>query len=233
MKFAALRESVCDANQVLAKQGLIVLTWGNASGVDRDAGVMAIKPSGVAYDSLTPGDIVVLDLATGATVSGEGRPSSDTPTHLHLYRSFPAIGGVVHTHSRHATVWAQAARELPCLGTTHADHFRGTVPVTRAMREEEVCGEYELNTGKVIAERFLEGGVDPCSMPAVLVAGHGPFTWGPTPMSAAANAIALEEVALMALHVAGLGGDMAGIASFLVDKHYLRKHGPGAYYGQP
>jgi L-ribulose-5-phosphate 4-epimerase len=232
MSHDALRQAVWRANLEIVRAGLVVLTWGNASGVDRDAGVMAIKPSGVAYDALRPEDLVVLSLESGEVVEGALRPSSDTPTHLHLYREFPGVGGIVHTHSGHAVSFAQAEREIPCLGTTHADHFYGPVPVTRRMREAEVRGAYELETGVVIVERFREGGIDPDQVPGVLVAGHGPFAWGPTPQKAVENAIVLEEVARMALHTALLNAEAAVIDRALLDRHFLRKHGSGAYYGQ-
>ncbi|HVT80877.1 MAG TPA: L-ribulose-5-phosphate 4-epimerase AraD, partial [Phycisphaerae bacterium] len=227
-----LKQTVFDVNMALQKSGLVVLTWGNASGVDRAAGVMAIKPSGVKYDKLTAADIVVLEIATGKTVEGTKNPSSDTPTHLHLYQQFPNIGGVVHTHSQYATTFAQAHREIPCLGTTHADHFYGTVPCTRPMTAEEIKGEYELNTGKVIVERFQKGGIDPDDVPGVLVASHAPFVWGATPQKALENAIALESIALMQLGAYQLNPKVESVPQVLLDKHFKRKHGPGAYYGQ-
>ncbi len=235
MAYEALKESVLRVNQALVEAGLIVLTWGNASGIDRKApggGVVAIKPSGVAYDQLKPEDIVVVALADGKVVEGKGRPSSDTPTHLELYRSFKNIGGIVHTHSFYATCFCQACRELPCLGTTHADHFHGTVPVTRVMTAEEIQGAYELNTGKVIVERFVTGGIDPDAVPGVLIANHGPFTWGSTVEKALENAIVLESVARMNLQTAQIHGGVGAISQVLLDKHFLRKHGAGAYYGQ-
>ena len=232
MPFDALKESVCQANRDLVPAGLVVLTWGNASGADRKAGVMAIKPSGVPYDKLKASDMVVLELATGKVVEGAGRPSSDTPTHLHLYRSFPNIGGVVHTHSLYATSFAQAQRDIPCLGTTHADNFYGTIPVTRAMRPEEITQEYELNTGKVIVETFSTRNIDPDQVPGVLVASHAPFTWGATPAKALENAIVVEMVAHMQINAYALSPQVAPISQTLLDKHFLRKHGPGAYYGQ-
>jgi L-ribulose-5-phosphate 4-epimerase len=233
MSFAKLQGRVWRVNQDLSKTGLVVLTWGNASGVDRSAGVMAIKPSGVPYAQLKPNDLVVLSLETGKVVAGKGRPSSDTPTHLHLYRSFPGIGGVVHTHSLHATSLAQAGRELPCLGTTHADYFHGPVPVTRQLTAQEVAEAYELNAGKVIVECFHERKLDPLHVPGVLLAGHAPFTWGETPEQALENAVVLEFAAQMALHTWRLNPDATAIPQYLLDKHFLRKHGPGAYYGQP
>jgi len=232
MTFTALKESVCQANRDLVPAGLVVLTWGNASGVDRAGGVMAIKPSGVPYDKLTAADIVVLALDTGKVVEGTGRPSSDTPTHLHLYRSFPQIGGVVHTHSLYGTSFAQAQRDLPCLGTTHADNFYGTIPITRPMRPEEIAQDYELNTGRVIVECFTSRSINPDQVPGVLVASHAPFTWGTTPAKALENAIVLEMVAHMQVHAYALNPQVAAIPQTLLDKHFLRKHGPGAYYGQ-
>lgn len=232
MKFQKLREAVCLVNKEIARTGLAKLTWGNASAVDRKAGVLAIKPSGVDYDALNPADIVVLALSTGLVIDGKMRPSSDTPTHWHLYRSFPSVGGIVHTHSHHATVWAQAERDLPCLGTTHADHFHGAVPCTRRMKRGEIEKDYELNTGRVIVERFQRGRIDPARVPAVLVANHAPFVWGPDAEHALENAIVLEEVARMALHTRLLAPRQPPVADELLDKHFLRKHGAKAYYGQ-
>lgn len=228
-----LRERVYEANHALVRAGLVVLTFGNVSAVDRDAGVLAIKPSGVAYDELRPDTVVVVDLESGECVAGEGRPSSDTPTHLVLYRRFGDVGGIVHTHSVAATVWAQACRELPCLGTTHADHFRGAVPVTRALRADEIHGDYEERTGDAIVETFEERGLDPLETPAVLVASHGPFAWGADLAAALENAIALETVAAMALDTLALRPDLAALDGDLHQRHFTRKHGPGAYYGQP
>jgi L-ribulose-5-phosphate 4-epimerase len=230
--FDALRERVCRANLDLVRAGLVILTWGNASGADRDAGVMAIKPSGVAYDALRPEDIVVLSLGTGEVVAGTLRPSSDTPTHLELYRAFPEIGGVVHTHSAAAVSWAQAERDVPCLGTTHADHFHGCIPVTRRLREAEIRDGYEHNTGLVIAECFHARGIVPVDVPGVLVAGHGPFAWGHTVEQAVENAIALEATARMALDTLRINPDARPIDDVLLEKHHRRKHGSGAYYGQ-
>lgn len=232
MAHDALKQAVWKANVDLVASGLVVLTWGNVSGADREAGVVAIKPSGVAYDAMRPEDMVVLSLDSGEVVEGALRPSSDTPTHLHLYREFPDAAGVVHTHSLHAVSWAQAERDVPCLGTTHADHFHGPVPVTRRLRDDEVREAYEHNTGVVIAECFRERGIDPAAVPGVLVAGHGPFAWGPSPRKAVDNAIALEAVAHMALETLRLAPDAPGIGRTLLDKHYRRKHGTGAYYGQ-
>ncbi|GJG87188.1 L-ribulose-5-phosphate 4-epimerase [Gemmatimonadetes bacterium T265] len=232
MAHEALKEAVCRANLDLVASGLVVLTWGNVSGADRDAGVMAIKPSGVAYDAMRPEDMVVVSLASGEVVEGALRPSSDTPTHLHLYREFPSAGGVTHTHSLHAVSWAQAERDVPCLGTTHADHFYGPVPVTRRLTDDEVRGAYEHETGVVIVECFRGRGLDPAAVPGVLVAGHGPFAWGPSARKAVENAIALESTAHMATNTLRLNPDAPGIDRVLLDKHYLRKHGAAAYYGQ-
>ena len=230
---AELRERVLEANRAIVRAGLVVLTFGNASDIDRSAGVMAIKPSGVPYDELSPGSMVVVDLESGAVVDGTQRPSSDTPTHLVLYRRFEAIGGVVHTHSTFASSWAQAGRPIPCLGTTHADHFHGPVPVTRALSAEEIDGDYERETGNVIIETLAGLGLDPLEMPAVLVLSHGPFTWGAGPAEAVANAIALEAVAAMAHRTTTLEVAVEPIAALLLERHFGRKHGPAAYYGQP
>jgi L-ribulose-5-phosphate 4-epimerase len=227
-----LRERVLEANREIVRAGLVILTFGNASGIDRAAGVMAIKPSGVAYDALTAESIVLVDVETGATIDGEHRPSSDTPTHLVLYRRFAAVGGIVHTHSPYATAWAQARRAIPCLGTTHADHFHGAVPVTRALASDEIRGEYEAFTGDAIVETLEQLELDPVEMPAALVASHGPFAWGADTMQAVENAIALEAVAGMALQTVVLESAAEGIEEDLLDRHYLRKHGTDAYYGQ-
>ena len=232
MNHRALREAVCQANHDIVKAGLVVLTWGNASGVDRAAGLMAIKPSGVAYDALRPEDIVLLALDDGRVVEGTLRPSSDTPTHLHLYRSFPGVVGIVHTHSTCATSWAQAGRPIPCFGTTHADHFHGPVPVARALRPEEIAGAYEHQTGVSITDRFAELRLDPLAVPAVLVPGHAPFAWGKSVAAALDNAIALEQVARMALYTLAVDPETVPLGPALHDKHFLRKHGAGAYYGQ-
>jgi L-ribulose-5-phosphate 4-epimerase len=233
MSHADLRERVFEANCEIVRAGLVVLTFGNASGVDRAAGVMAIKPSGVPYDALGPESMVLVDVETGAAIEGDYRPSSDTPTHLVLYRRFATIGGIVHTHSPHATAWAQARRAIPCLGTTHADHFHGPVPVTRPLAGEEIRGEYEACTGDVIVETLERLELDPLEMPAALVASHGPFAWGADPAQAVENAVALEAVAEMALHTLVLESAAAGIEDDLLQRHFLRKHGTGAYYGQP
>jgi L-ribulose-5-phosphate 4-epimerase len=223
-----LKQNVLRANLVLADSGLAPATFGNVSGIDRGRGLVVIKPSGVAYAELKPGDMAVVDLA-GKKVDGLD-PSTDTPSHLALYRAWPAIGGVTHAHSPYATVFAQALRPIPCLGTTHADFFRGEVPLTRALTQEEVEGDYELNTGKVIVERMA--GLDPLAVPAVLVASHGPFAFGQDAAASVQNAQALETVARMALAVIQLNPAAAPIPDFLREKHYRRKHGPAAYYGQ-
>jgi len=233
MRYVRLREDVCAANKEIGRTGLAVLTWGNASGVDREAGIMAIKPSGISYDDLTPEDIVIVHLESGRLIEGSMRASSDTPTHLYLYRTFVSIGGIVHTHSHFATVWAQAGRDIPCYGTTHADLFYGPVPVTRALTREEVGGEYEVNTGKVIVEHVDTAGFDVAKNPGVLVRGHGPFSWGDSPRAAVSNAQAMEEVARMAYHSLHLKPELDAVPSYLLDKHFLRKHGADAYYGQP
>ena len=232
MSFEALKEEVYHANIELGKSGLVVLTWGNVSGVDREAGVMAIKPSGVEYAELKPEDIVVLSIDKGEVLEGSLRPSSDTPSHLLLYQEFKSIGGVVHTHSAYATSWAQAGREIPCFGTTHADYFYGSVPLTRQLTQEEIEEAYERNTGKIIVERFTVSELSPEEVPGVLVMGHGIFTWGGSPMAALEFSIVLEEVAKMATYTALLYPQIGSIPQALLDKHYLRKHGPGAYYGQ-
>lgn len=224
-----LKRRVSATNRDLPKTGLVTLTWGNVSGIDRQTGLVVIKPSGVPYDELQPENMVVLDL-DGRVVEGTLRPSSDAPTHLVLYRAFGGIGGVVHTHSRCATIFAQARREIPCLGTTHADHFHGPVPVTRPLNEREVAEDYEAHIGQVIVERFR--GLDPDAMPAVLAASHGPFTWGKSVEKALENSVALETVAEMALGTWSIDRAAAELETYILDKHYQRKHGPGAYYGQ-
>lgn len=233
MAYQKLKEAAYQANMRLVEAGLVILTWGNASEVDRDAGVMAIKPSGVEYDKLRPADIVVLSIASGEVVDGLGRASSDTPTHLHLYRTCPSIGGVVHTHSSHATSFAQAQREIPCFGTTHADHFYGPVPLTRPLSDAEIQGEYELNTGKVIVECLGGRKInEPLHVPGILVASHGPFAWGKNAAKAVENAIVLEAVAQMAMQSLAINSQLGPVPQTLLDKHFLRKHGPKAYYGQ-
>jgi len=225
-----LREIVCLANRRLASSGLAALTWGNVSAIDAERVRVAIKPSGVAYDELEPGQIVVVDLE-GNVHAGALRPSSDTPTHLCLYRNFQNAHAIVHAHSRFATMFAQARREIPCLGTTHADHFHGAIPVTRVLTDEEVATDYETHTGKVIVERFAA--LEPDRTPAVLVAGHAPFVWGPTVDAAVENAIALEAVAEMALGTLSLAPTACVLEAHVQKVHYERKHGPTAYYGQP
>ena len=228
----ALKLAVYEANMLLPQYGLITFTWGNASGIDRARGLMVIKPSGVAYEQLRPEDMVIVSLETGAVLEGGLAPSSDTPTHLALYKSFPQIGGVVHTHSPYATSWAQAESGIPCYGTTHADYFYGAIPCARPLTADEITHHYEENTGLVIAETFQKRGLDPLAIPAVLVSKHGPFTWGKTPQKAAENAAVLEEVAKMALRTTAIQPDMPPAAQELLDKHYYRKHGEHAYYGQ-
>lgn len=227
--YDSLKQRVYQANMALPRHGLVVFTWGNVSGIDRTRGVVAIKPSGVSYEDLTPEGIVIVDLQ-GRVLAGDLRPSSDTPTHLELYRSFAAVGGICHTHSLYATMWAQAQQEIPCFGTTHADHFYGPVPVTAALTTEEIAGPYEHNTGRLIVRRFAD--LDPLRMPAVLVAQHGPFTWGTGPEQAVENAAVLEQVAQMAYGTVTIHAGQRAIVSALLDRHYLRKHGKDAYYGQ-
>ena len=227
----ALKKAVYEANMLLPKYGLVTFTWGNVSGIDRESGLVVIKPSGVEYETMGPDDMVVVELATGKRAQGALNPSSDTATHLELYRAFPALGGIVHTHSRWATLMAQAGRGVPPLGTTHADYFYGEIPCTRKMTADEIAGEYERETGTVIIERFR--GIDPMAVPAVLVHSHGPFTWGKDPANAVHNAVVLEEVAMMAWHDLLLtNGAVPNMQQELLDKHYLRKHGANAYYGQ-
>jgi L-ribulose-5-phosphate 4-epimerase len=232
MAYAQLKREVCELNLQLAQSGLVLLSFGNASGVDRQAGVMAIKPSGVDYDQLRPEQIVVISLATGKPIEGDLRPSSDTPTHWTLYRAFESIAGVIHTHSTYATAWAQAGRPIPCLGTTHADHFHGEVPLSRDLTEGEIREAYELNTGKVIVESFHDHGLTPDRCPGVLIPHHGPFAWGVTPEKALENAVALEVIAKMASRASALNPDVQPIPQTLLDKHFFRKHGRDAYYGQ-
>lgn len=227
--YEELRKAVCNANVELYKQQLVICSWGNVSGIDRSEGIVAIKPSGLAYEELTDDKIVLLDL-DGNVVEGDLKPSSDTPTHIELYRSFGTIGGVCHTHSPVATMWAQSCKEIPCFGTTHADYFYGSVPVTEVMTEDEIQNDYELNTGKVIVRRFSD--IDPTEIPAVLVANHGPFSWGKSPAEAVEATVVLEEVAKMALGTITINPGQGPISKTLLDKHYLRKHGKNAYYGQ-
>jgi len=224
-----LKLEVCQANRSLAESGLVILTWGNVSGIDRSNGLVVIKPSGVAYHDLIPEMMVVVELQSGKVVSGNLTPSSDTDTHLELYRAFSSIHGVVHTHSTHATIWAQALMEIPAFGTTHADTFYGSVPCTRLLTESEINSDYEAATGRVIVETF--SAIDPMQIPGVLVANHGPFTWGSSPANAVQNAIILEEIARMALYT-NLLGNTNPISQQLLEKHFMRKHGANAYYGQ-
>lgn len=224
-----LKKQVCEANLLLPKYGLVTFTWGNVSGIDRERGLIVIKPSGVPYDGMTPEDMVVVDL-DGNVVEGKWKPSSDTPTHIELYKAFPDCGGVVHTHSRWATTFAQAGRDIPAMGTTHGDYFHGAIPCTRPMTEDEIHGEYEKVTGKVIVETFREK--DPAAVPGVLVYSHGPFAWGVDAMDAVHNAVVMEEVAFMDWHAMLLNPEQGAMQKTLLDKHYLRKHGANAYYGQ-
>lgn len=229
-----LKETVYAANMKLVEAGLVVLTWGNASGVDRQQGIVAIKPSGVAYDLLRPEDIVLVSLETGEPLPGERlRPSSDTPTHICLYHRFPTVGGIAHTHSSHATSWAQACREIPCYGTTHADTFYGPIPLCRPLTPEEIEEAYEWNTGVVIAEHFQSHGLDPLHLPGVLLSYHAPFAWGATPAKAVENAIIVEEVAALAWRTEAINPNAATAPPSISDKHFHRKHGKDAYYGQP
>ncbi len=230
--FETLKEEALAANLALPRHHLVTLTWGNVSGVDRERGVMVIKPSGVEYAAMKREDMVVVDLADGRVIEGELRPSSDTPTHRLLYLRFPAIGGLVHTHSRHATIWAQAGLDLPALGTTHADTFHGPVPCTRPLTDAEISGDYEWNTGEVIVETFAQRKLGALEVPAALVRSHGPFAWGATPAQAVENAIVLEEIAYMNLFTRQLNPGGNEIKKTLLDKHFFRKHGAGAYYGQ-
>ena len=229
----ALKREVYEANLLLPKHNLVVFTWGNVSGIDRTQGLVVIKPSGVEYDEMTPDDMVVVELATGKKVEGALNPSSDTPTHLVLYRAFPEVSGIVHTHSRWATIYAQAGREIPALGTTHGDYFYGPIPCTRKMTPAEiggVPGHYETETGNVLVETLQ--GTDPMAVPAALVHSHGPFVWGTSPCNAVHNAVVLEELAFMAWHAQQLVPGLPPMQPELLDKHYLRKHGKDAYYGQ-
>ncbi len=227
-----LKEQVLAANLALPKYGLVTFTWGNVSAVDRASGLMVIKPSGVEYDGMTADDMVVVDIMTGKTVEGKYKPSSDTPTHAVLYREFANIGGVVHTHSRWATSFAEAGVGIPAVGTTHGDYFYGEIPCTRPLTSAEIAGEYEEETGNVIAECFREREIDPDSVPAALVYSHGPFTWGRDAKDAVHNAVVAEEAAFMAFHAKMLNPELAPMQKELLDKHYLRKHGANAYYGQ-
>lgn len=227
-----LRESALEANWALHRAGLVALTFGNASAIDRASGLLAIKPSGIPASALVIEDILVVSLETGEVVAGRARPSSDTPTHLVLARAFREADGIIHTHSRAATAWAQAHRPIPCLGTTHADHFHGAIPVTRPMTPAEIAGDFEAATGRVIVETFTGGAVSPTDVPGVLVSDHGVFAWGPSPEAAVANAIALELVAGIAIDTLALASNPGPIAEELLERHHARKHGPNATYGQ-
>lgn len=225
-----LKQQVCEANLQLVREGLVIQTWGNVSGLDRAGGLVVIKPSGIPYDEMRPEHMAVLQLSSGKVVEGTLKPSSDTPTHLELYRAFLEIGGIVHTHSLYATAWAQAQCEIPALGTTHADYFYGPIPCTRPMTAAEIESDYELNTGKVIVERFAS--LDPLQKPAVLVASHAPFVWGVSVAKAVENALVLEYVARLASETLRTNPSVGPMPAELLDKHFLRKHGPRAYYGQ-
>jgi L-ribulose-5-phosphate 4-epimerase len=225
----AFKKTVCEANLMLKEYHLVIFTWGNVSAIDRETGLVVIKPSGIEYDGMKPSDMVVVDL-DGNRIEGTYKPSSDTPTHLELYKAFSKIGGVVHAHSRWATVFAQAGRSIPALGTTHADYFYGTIPCTREMTMQEITGAYEKETGSVIVETFQ--GQNPLAVPGVLVHTHGPFAWGTDAEDAVHNAVVLEQVAFMAYHSLQLNGELSTMSQVLLDKHYLRKHGANAYYGQ-
>ncbi len=231
--FRELRDVVAAANRSVASAGLVVQAFGNASEVDRDRGVFAIKPSGIPCDSVVGDDIVVVSLSNGETVWSDNRPSSDTPTHRVIYNGIESVGGVVHTHSRYATSWAQAHRPIPCLGTTHADHFRGEVPVTRPLSPDEIESDYEENTGRVIVEMFGPGSLHPDEAPGALVASHGPFVWGRDGASAVAMASAVEVMAELATHTLLINPDQKPLGMALLERHFTRKHGPMAYYGQP
>lgn len=226
-----LKKDVCAANLELAARGVVIYTWGNVSGIDREKGLVVIKPSGVDYDGMKPEDMVVVDLMTGETVEGKWNPSSDTKTHLELYRRYPAIGGITHTHSVNAVAFAQAGMDIPALGTTHADYFYGAVPCTRSLTQAEVETDYEGNTGVVIAETLDSRGIDPISVPGIVVKNHGPFTWGKDSAQSVYHAVVLDTVAEMTLKTLQLN-PQAEMPQYILDKHYMRKHGPNAYYGQ-
>ena len=226
-----LKKDVCAANLELAARGVVIYTWGNVSGIDREKGLVVIKPSGVDYNGMKPEDMVVVDLETGKTVEGNWNPSSDTKTHLELYRRYPAIGGITHTHSVNAVAFAQAGMDIPALGTTHADYFYGAVPCTRSLTQAEVETDYEGNTGVVIAETLDSRGIDPISVPGIVVKNHGPFTWGKDPAQSVYHAVVLDTVAEMTLKTLQLN-PQAEMPQYILDKHYMRKHGPNAYYGQ-
>ena len=226
-----LKKKVYEANMLLPKYGLVTFTWGNVSEIDQETGLFVIKPSGVDYEKMTPDDMVIMDL-NGNVVEGRLKPSSDTPTHLEIYKAFPEIGGVVHTHSSYATSWAQAGRSIPCYGTTHADYFYGSIPCLRCLTKEEIADAYETNTGKLIVNEFEKEGIDVLSMPAVLCKNHGPFAWGKDCMDAVHNAVVLEEVAKMAYRCESINSRVMPAPQEVQDKHYFRKHGKNAYYGQ-
>lgn len=226
-----LKEQVCEANLELNRRGIVIYTFGNVSGIDRKAGLVVIKPSGIAYDIMKPEDMVIVDLKTGNTVEGKWKPSSDTKTHLEIYRAFPEVGGITHTHSINAVAFAQAGIDIPALGTTHADYFYGAIPCTRELTKEEVETAYELNTGKVIVECIKERAIDPMAVPGIVVKNHGPFSWGKDTAAAVYHAVVMEAVAEMALKTLLLNPD-ASMQQYILDKHYMRKHGPRAYYGQ-
>ena len=226
-----LKQKVYEANMELPRRGLVTYTWGNVSGIDREKGLFVIKPSGVEYDELKPEDLVVMDLQ-GNKVEGDMNPSSDTKTHLVLYNAFPQLGGIVHTHSPYAVGWAQAGRDIPCYGTTHADYFYGPIPCARHLTQEELDEDYEMNTGKLIVEEFQTRGIDPVAVPAVICHSHGPFTWGKDAAQAVYHAVVLEEEAKMAMFTRQVGPSAAPAPQRIQDKHYMRKHGPNAYYGQ-
>ena len=226
-----LKKQVCDANLELVRRGVVIYTWGNVSGIDREKGLVVIKPSGVDYSGMTPDDMVVVELSTGKTAEGKWKPSSDTPTHLELYRRFEKIGGITHTHSVNAVSFAQAGIDIPALGTTHADYFWGAVPCTRELTEKEVTEAYEVNTGKVIIETVENRGYDPMAVPGIIVKNHGPFTWGKNAAESVYNAVVLETVSDMAFKTLMLNRD-SSIKQYVLDKHYERKHGANAYYGQ-
>ncbi|MEN0617114.1 L-ribulose-5-phosphate 4-epimerase [Klebsiella indica] len=227
-----LKQNVLDANLSLPVHKLVTFTWGNVSGIDREKGLMVIKPSGVEYNNMNLDDMVIIDIHSGRVVEGNKKPSSDTDTHLALYQAFPDIGGIVHTHSRHATIWSQAGKDLMPLGTTHADYFYGAIPCTRPMLDDEINGRYEYDTGNVIIETFKQRGISARDIPAVLVNSHGPFAWGTDPANAVHNAVVLEEIAYMNLFTQQLQPQLTAMQQTLLDKHFLRKHGANAYYGQ-
>ena len=226
-----LKKEVCDANLELVRRGVVIYTWGNVSGIDREKGIVVIKPSGVDYSGMSPEDMVAVDLETGKTVEGKWNPSSDTKTHLEIYRNFPDVGGITHTHSINAVAYAQAGRDIPALGTTHADYFYGDIPCTRELTEEEVHSDYELNTGKVIVETIKERNIKPLAVPGIVVRNHGPFTWGKDAAASVYHAVVMETIAEMDIKTLLINPE-ARMEQYILDKHYMRKHGPDAYYGQ-